>query len=416
MPVAGECSAATPSACGSISRSPSAVEAAQARHAVLACRATRARRGPGSPSRSSGDDHLAAALDRHVVALAERVQVAGALDAEPRLQRAGRVVDAGVDDARVVAGLVRADALLALDDVHAQVGVAQQRLAGDGEPEDPGADDDEVAGRVAHAAILSRAMAVAQRVGDRRLAVRRRHRAAARAPRRRAPGRSAPSSATARPICSSLRAICTWWSSTCSPLPRRRGSTSGRRPLRSAAPMIPDPEWQTTKLARPAAASTWAGVEPRDRLVVRGRVARVPGLGDHRAGQQAGGDGVVDGAQQAVERLVAGADGDERALARSSPRWICSQSAGRHSDRAAVARGGLRPTGRGPRSARRLMTRPDMLASPTRAVVSMNTIRAPGEPREHAERHDEARAGGDDDRRAQVAQHADRAREVRQHA
>ena len=62
------------------------------------------------------------------------------------------------------------------------------------------------------------------------------------------------------------------------------------------------------------------------------------------------------------------------------------------------------------------MTRPDMLASPTRAVVSMNTIRAPVEPREHAERHDEARAGGDDDRRAEVAQHADRAREVRQHA
>ena len=62
------------------------------------------------------------------------------------------------------------------------------------------------------------------------------------------------------------------------------------------------------------------------------------------------------------------------------------------------------------------MTRPDMLASPTRAVVSTKTIRGAGQAREHAERDDEARAGGDDHRRAQLAQHADRAHEVRQHA
>ena len=54
-----------------------------------------------------GDDDLAAALVRHAVLLAEAVHELAALDAVPRLQRARLVVEAGVDDAAVVAGLVR---------------------------------------------------------------------------------------------------------------------------------------------------------------------------------------------------------------------------------------------------------------------------------------------------------------------
>jgi hypothetical protein len=96
-----------------------AVEAPQARHAV---------RVPAPlelvEARQLGlverDDHLAAALVRDLVALAVLVQLARALDAEPRLQRPGRVVDPGVHYAAVVAGLVTPDAVLLLEHAHAQ--------------------------------------------------------------------------------------------------------------------------------------------------------------------------------------------------------------------------------------------------------------------------------------------------------
>ena len=53
------------------------------------------------------DDDLAAALDGDAALLAVVVQARGALDAQARLQRARLVVDAGVDDPGVVAGLAR---------------------------------------------------------------------------------------------------------------------------------------------------------------------------------------------------------------------------------------------------------------------------------------------------------------------
>jgi hypothetical protein len=82
------------------------------------------RRRPGTPlalpRRSSSsrrvelggvgrDDHLAAALVGDAALLAVVVHLACALHAQARLERAGRVVDARVDHARVVAGLMRAD-------------------------------------------------------------------------------------------------------------------------------------------------------------------------------------------------------------------------------------------------------------------------------------------------------------------
>src|SRR5438445_11961791 len=54
-------------------------------------------------------DQLAAALARDLPLLAVLVQLARPAHAEARLERAGRVVDAGMDHARVVAGLMRCD-------------------------------------------------------------------------------------------------------------------------------------------------------------------------------------------------------------------------------------------------------------------------------------------------------------------
>ena len=72
------------------------------------------------------------------------VQARGAVDAELGLQRPRRVVDARVDDAAVVAGLVEADLVLLVEDGDPQARTPRQQLARDGEPDDPGADDRDV--------------------------------------------------------------------------------------------------------------------------------------------------------------------------------------------------------------------------------------------------------------------------------
>ena len=76
--------------------------------------------------------------------LAVREQLGRALGAQAGLQRAGRVVDAGVQDAGVVAGLVEARDRLALEHGDRAVGLAAQQLAGDGEADDARAHDDDV--------------------------------------------------------------------------------------------------------------------------------------------------------------------------------------------------------------------------------------------------------------------------------
>ena len=90
------------------------------------------------------DDDLAAALRRDPVLLAVGVQRPASLHAQSRFQRAGGVVDPGVDDAAVVPRLVCGDPVLLLEHEDAKPVVAQQRLAGDRQPENPRADDDEV--------------------------------------------------------------------------------------------------------------------------------------------------------------------------------------------------------------------------------------------------------------------------------
>ena len=94
-----------------------------------------------SCERVGREDQLAAALVRDRALVAVRVQLARSLHAQPRLQRAGPVVDARVDHARAVAGLVRgqlaararARTPTRADDVC--------QLARDGQPDDAAADD-----------------------------------------------------------------------------------------------------------------------------------------------------------------------------------------------------------------------------------------------------------------------------------
>ena len=90
------------------------------------------------------DDDLAAALDGDAALLAVGVQARGALDAQPRLQRARLVVDAGVDDAGVVAGLAGAHLVGGVDHGHAQPGAAREQLARAGQADDARPDDGEV--------------------------------------------------------------------------------------------------------------------------------------------------------------------------------------------------------------------------------------------------------------------------------
>ena len=92
-----------------------------------------------------GDDQLAAALVGDVALLAVLVQLARALHAQARLQRAGRVVDAGVDHPGVVAGLVLADLLLALEHAHRRVRLPSRQLARHRQADDPPSDDRKVA-------------------------------------------------------------------------------------------------------------------------------------------------------------------------------------------------------------------------------------------------------------------------------
>jgi len=62
------------------------------------------------------DDHLATAIGRDALLLAIGVQLALSLDAEARLERPGRIVNAGVQHAAVVSGLVKAYARLFVED------------------------------------------------------------------------------------------------------------------------------------------------------------------------------------------------------------------------------------------------------------------------------------------------------------
>src|SRR3989441_6041581 len=89
-------------------------------------------------------DELAAELDRDPAVLAVVDEELPSLDAEARLRRARRVVQARMDDAAVVPGLMTRYGGLFLEHQHAPRWVAQYELARRRQTEDPRADDDHV--------------------------------------------------------------------------------------------------------------------------------------------------------------------------------------------------------------------------------------------------------------------------------
>jgi hypothetical protein len=88
------------------------------------------------------DDKLAAAPMRHAVVAAEGVQHRLALDAEPRLEETGRVVDASVDDLAVARTRPRADRVFSLDDDH--LAPCARKRPRDRQAHNPGADHETV--------------------------------------------------------------------------------------------------------------------------------------------------------------------------------------------------------------------------------------------------------------------------------
>ena len=89
------------------------------------------------------DHELAAVIERDVVRLGEGFDIGLALAAESCLERARRVVQAGMEDAAVVAGLVGRELSLLLDDGHPQVRTGLQQPVRGREADDPAADDDD---------------------------------------------------------------------------------------------------------------------------------------------------------------------------------------------------------------------------------------------------------------------------------
>ncbi len=90
-----------------------------------------------------GDDELAADVDRDALRPGVLRHRPGAGGGHRRLEAARGVVQAGVDDAGVAAGLVQGQAVLLLQ--HRDLVAPGGQARGDGQPDDPGPDDDDVA-------------------------------------------------------------------------------------------------------------------------------------------------------------------------------------------------------------------------------------------------------------------------------
>ena len=87
----------------------------------------------------AGDDHLADALVVDVMLGAVAVERFFAGDAQLRLHRAGRIIDAGVDDFGIARAGMGAECVLGFEDHHFATGLRES--ARDGEADDAGADD-----------------------------------------------------------------------------------------------------------------------------------------------------------------------------------------------------------------------------------------------------------------------------------
>ena len=117
------------------------VEAAQVVHAV-GVRALGDRLQRRCLRRGAGDHQLAAARVVHPVLRAPGVQALAALHAQAGLERAGRVVQPGVDHLAVACADAGAEGGLALDDHHLEAGAGEAVCAG--EADHAGADHDAI--------------------------------------------------------------------------------------------------------------------------------------------------------------------------------------------------------------------------------------------------------------------------------
>src|SRR5258706_11872303 len=97
-----------------------------------------------------GYDDFAADLVRQAMRAAEFDHGARALDAELRFQRSGLVINAGVNDAAVVAALMPAHAVFFLEQQQAKAGESLRDLKGDGETDNTSADDEDIVAGVGH--------------------------------------------------------------------------------------------------------------------------------------------------------------------------------------------------------------------------------------------------------------------------
>src|SRR5690606_39063888 len=100
-------------------------------------------------------DDLAAQLVRDAVLFAEADTLRLAGDAGAILERAGGVVDPGVDHAAVVAGLVLGNGRFLVEYAHAEPAPACEQLPGRGQAHDPGTHDRYVESLVRHRPALS---------------------------------------------------------------------------------------------------------------------------------------------------------------------------------------------------------------------------------------------------------------------
>jgi hypothetical protein len=106
-----------------------------------------------------GDHHLAALVVGQAVAGAELAQQLDASAAQPGLERPGGVVEAGVDDPAVAAGLVPGQGRLLLEHGHGQVAPHAGHVVGQGDPDDAAPHDPDAPGP--HAGSLRRPSPVA---------------------------------------------------------------------------------------------------------------------------------------------------------------------------------------------------------------------------------------------------------------
>ena len=98
------------------------------------------RRKLGDLALVGGDDQLAAAPVRHAVLAAEAVKHRLALDAQPSLGKAGRVIDPSVDDFAVARAHPRPDGVFRLDDD--DLAASPRQRARDRETDNTGADNE----------------------------------------------------------------------------------------------------------------------------------------------------------------------------------------------------------------------------------------------------------------------------------